>query len=132
MEICDPKGRDCIEKNSFQTFHCEKTCVGVYADVQWVRKAIEGELKDEEIDEAIKADLEATPDNDLLKRFLLIEKELKLVKNDMKAIATGNRGEELDREKYKMLISEYRKFKTKNMQHFRFTSATSANLSTFG
>ena len=45
-------------------------------------------------------------------------------------IASGQRGEELDRKKYKMLISEYRKFKAKNMKHFRFNSAT--NLSTFG
>ena len=45
-------------------------------------------------------------------------------------IAIGETGEELDRQKYKMLVSEYRKFKTKNMKHFRFNSAN--NLSTFG
>ena len=33
------------------------------------------------------------------------------------------KGEELDKEKYKMLIAEYRKFKTKNVKHFRFNSA---------
>ena len=36
----------------------------------------------------------------------------------------------MDKEKYKMLISEYKKFKTKNMKHFRFNSA--ANMSTYG
>ena len=45
-------------------------------------------------------------------------------------IAIGETGEELDRQKYKTLVSEYRKFKTKNMKHFRFNSAN--NLSTFG
>ena len=29
------KGRDCIERNSAHTFNCEKTCEGIYADVQW-------------------------------------------------------------------------------------------------
>ena len=56
-----------------------------------------------------------------------------MVKNDLvevMRVTTGKRGEELDRKKYKMLISEYRKFKTKNVKHFRFNSE--ANLSTFG
>ena len=38
MEICNPKGRDCIEKNSLRTFDCNTTCVGIYADVQFVKK----------------------------------------------------------------------------------------------
>ena len=37
-------------------------------------------------------------------------------------IATGKRGDELDKEKYKMLIAEYRKFKSNNVRHFRFSS----------
>ena len=44
--------------------------------------------------------------------------------------ATGQSGQEMDREKYKMLISEYRKFKTKNLKHFRLNSA--AIMSSFG
>merc|ERR1711963_379629 len=40
-EICNPKGRDCIEKTSAKTFNCSTTCVGIYADVQWVGKTIE-------------------------------------------------------------------------------------------
>ena len=38
MEICNLKGRDCIEKNSLRTFDCNTTCVGIYADVQFVKK----------------------------------------------------------------------------------------------
>ena len=30
---CDPRGRDCIEKNYAQTFNCNVTCEGIYADV---------------------------------------------------------------------------------------------------
>ena len=40
------------------------------------------------------------------------------------------RGEELDKDKYKMIISEYRKFKAKKVKHFRFNPA--ANFSMFG
>ena len=36
--------------------------------------------------------------------------------------AVGERGEELDKEKYKALISEYREFKSSNVKHFRFSS----------
>ena len=28
-------GRDCIEKNFDQTFNCNVTCEGIYADVEW-------------------------------------------------------------------------------------------------
>ena len=58
---------------------------------------------------------------------------MKLMKNDIgevMKIANSKRGDELDKEKYKMLVAEYRKFKTKNMKHFRFNAA--ANLSEFG
>ena len=34
----------------------------------------------------------------------------------------GKRGEELDKEKYRMLIAEYKAFKINNVQHFRFHS----------
>ena len=42
--------------------------------------------------------------------------------------STGDeKGEELDKEKYKMLIAEYRKFKRDNVKHFRFNSAESSS-----
>ena len=129
MAICDVKGRDCIEKNSSETFKCYITCSGIYADVEWVGKNIEEEFKDDDI----QTNLEGKIDVDLMKILLLLKTEMKLMKNDIgevMKIATGKRGEELDKEKYKMLVSEYRKFKTKNMKHFRFNAA--ASMSEFG
>ena len=49
MEICDPQGRDCIEKNSAETFNCSTTCVGINADV-WAEKTIEEEIDNEDKD----------------------------------------------------------------------------------
>ena len=43
MKKCGPKGRDCIEKNSAETFNCSMTCKGMYADINWK----DGEMKDE-------------------------------------------------------------------------------------
>ena len=94
---------------------------------------IEEELKDDKFDESFHTGLEGNIDKDLLKMLLLLKNEMQLMKNDFGdkiKIATGKRGEELDKDKYKMLVSDYRKFKTKNVKHFRFNSA--ANLSTFG
>ena len=137
LVTCDPKGRDCIERNSSETFHCNTTCAGIYADVEWVKKDIEVEMSEEKTQETMKADLERRIEGDLMEIFLLLKKEMKLMKNEMKndigevmKLATGKRGDELDKEKYKMLVSEYRKFKTKNMKHFRFNAV--ANLSKFG
>ena len=31
--MCGPEGRDCIEKNSAETFNCSMTCKGMYADI---------------------------------------------------------------------------------------------------
>ena len=129
MAICDAKGRDCIEKNSSKTFECNTTCTGIYADVEWVGKNIGEEIKDDDI----QTNLEGKIDSDLMKILLLLETKMKLMKNDIgevMKIATGKRGGELDKEKYKMLVSEYRKFKTKNVKHFKFSSA--ANSSMFG
>ena len=140
MATCDPKGRDCTERNSSETFHCNTTCAGIYADVEWVKKDIEVEIGEEKSKDTMNLNFERRIDGDLMKIYHLLENKMKLMKDDMKnmkndigevmKIATGKRGEELDKEKYKMLVSEYRKFKTKNVKHFRFNSAT--NLSTFG
>ena len=42
---------------------------------------------------------------------------MKLMENIMRG------GKEMDKDKYKKLIVEYRKFQTKNINHFRFSSA---------
>ena len=35
MKTCGPRGRDCIEKNSVETFNCSTTCKGMFADISW-------------------------------------------------------------------------------------------------
>ena len=50
MDVCSPKGRDCIEKNSTRTFNCSTTYEGIFADVQWIEKKI-AEMEDEEAEE---------------------------------------------------------------------------------
>ena len=76
MKKCDPEGRDCIEKNSAETFNCSMTCKGMYADIYW---------------------------------------------------KVGKMEDEMDKEKYTELLSEYEKFKKENVKHFEFSSATSGN-----
>ena len=98
-----------------------------------LKKDIEVERGGEKSEETMKLDLERRIDADLIKIYHLLNNKMKLMKDDMKnmkndigevmKIATGKRGEELDKAKYKMLVSEYRKFKTKNMKHFRFNAA---------
>ena len=48
LKKCSPTGRDCIERNSAETFNCSVNCEGFYADVH----AVEGHTgeKDEEMD----------------------------------------------------------------------------------
>ena len=57
--------------------------------------------------------------------YINLRKEMKLQKGSI-----AKRGEEMDKEKYLTLISEYKKFKMNSVQHFRFNSA--ANLTNFG
>ena len=130
MEICNPKGRDCIEKNSAETFNCSTTCVGIYADVRWAGNTIE-EGTDDDFKEEIGSDMRAKGRDDVLEKMQrrLAELERK-VEKVFKEGAFGEKGEEMDKEKYKSLVAEYRKFKSKNVQHFRFSSARSS--STFG
>ena len=121
MEICGPTGRDCIETNSTKSFNCSTTCKGIYAGVQWVGKKIEEDAEDEEVEAEFKGNDDEKL-NKVLRRLAHIERKMEG--------ALGEKGEELDKKKYKMLITEYRKFKTKNLRHFRFNSAE--NSSAFG
>ena len=45
---CDPKGRECIEKNFSESFDCLPTCEGVYADLQWLDEQLPTEEDDGE------------------------------------------------------------------------------------
>ena len=130
LATCDPKGRDCIEKDLSKNFQCNTTCVGIFADVEWFKKVIEEEISEERSQETMKADLKGKIDDDLMKIYFLLKNEMKNDIGEVMRIATGQRGEELDKKKYNMLISEYKKFKAKNLRHFRFNSA--ANLGAFG
>ena len=62
MEICGPKGRACIDRNSTKSFNCSTGCEGIYADVQWVGKKIEEEMEDEEAEEAVETELKGKND----------------------------------------------------------------------
>ena len=86
---CSPAGRDCIERNSAETFNCNVSCEGFYADVQRTeeRTADEG--------------------------------------------CTGKRDEEMDKQKYLTLLSEYKHFKRSIVQHYRFNGTTKPNYGKF-
>ena len=117
-EICGPEGRDCIERNSAKSFNCSTTCEGMYADVQWVGTEIE---EDEGAGYLVKTAFNGEVDEELRKlrkRLSDLERKMDLVEG-----AIGEKGEELDKEKYKVLIAEYRKFKKTNVKHFRINSA---------
>ena len=66
-------------------------------------------------------------------RVAFLEREVMLIKQGFgeKVKSTFGKGvEQQEKKEYKRLITEYRKFKTKNLRHFRFNSE--AKLSTFG
>ena len=111
MGICGLKGRDCIERNSAKIFNCSTTCEGIYAD-GWVEKRTEEEIDEEAVETESGG---------------IVLEELKKLRKRVADLERNANGEELDKEKYKMMIAEYRKFKTKNVKHFRFNSAADSN-----
>ena len=48
---CGPRGRDCIEKNSAETFNCSMTCEGMYADISWKAAEVKIEKDKEKYEE---------------------------------------------------------------------------------
>ena len=44
MTKCGPQGRDCVERNSAQTFNCSTTCKGMYADINWKATEMKNEM----------------------------------------------------------------------------------------
>ena len=127
LQICDPNGRDCIEESSDETFNCSTSCTGIYADVQWVGSDIEVEIEDD-LDKV--GDLKENVVDDLQRRIAYLEREMKHRFGEKVKSTLGKGIEEQDKKEYKRLITEYKKFKTKNVKHFRFNSA--ANMSAFG
>ena len=72
--ICSPKGRDCIEKNFAETFFCNTTCEGIYADVDHLSNEME-ELAEEEPDQYLEEEFSGETEklwkivNDLKKKM---------------------------------------------------------------
>ena len=62
----------------------------------------------------------------------MIRKELADLQVEVNKLKSNGQGkeEEVDKEKFKMMIAEYRKFKAKNVKHFRLN--VRANSSSFG
>ena len=108
--MCEPKGRECIERNSSQAFNCSSTCKGIYATVEWVGKDIDEDLAEETVGKT-----ESGEPSHLEKRLAALEKKLQKMENDR-----DGKGDEVDAEKYKMLIAEYKRFKKRNIQHIMF------------
>ena len=123
MDICDPKGRDCIERNFAKSFNCSTTCEGIYANVWWVANNIDEDIV--KSGNAGEREPKKEMDDELQRRFAALERRLGKMEN-----VGGERGEEMDKDKYKRLISEYQNFKTMNVRHFRLNS--DAVLSDFG
>ena len=130
LEICEPKGRGCIEKHSAETFNCSTTCVGINADV-WAEKTIEEEFDDEDSEVDKEADRRSKDNDEVLRRLAELERKLERMEVGLKKVvaegAVGQKGEKLDKAKYKLLVAEYRKFKLKNVKHFRFSSSGTSN-----
>ena len=129
MEICGPKGRDCIEGNFTLTFNCSLSCEGVYADVQWIGNAVE-EPSEDDADQHLEVKFNSKLDENLYRELYAklkndLEMKMQLTKGD--SIKTG---EEVDRMKFQRLIGEYKNFKRNRVQHFRFNSAS--NQTAFG
>ena len=120
--MCGLKGRDCIEKNSTKTFNCSTTCVGIYSDVEWRQMFLE----EETVVKETKNTIQGVSELDIIRKELA---DLQVEMNKFKSNGQGKE-EEVDKEKFKLMITEYRKFKAKNVKHFRLNFG--ANSSSFG
>ena len=115
MKICSPEGRDCIENKSASTFNCSVACEGIYADVQWVENVVEERAEDE-----VEKEFNGRYVDDMTR---LVYKNLK---KEIEMLKGGKKAGELDRQKLKKLMSEYKQFKKNQVQHFRFDSAATS------
>ena len=75
--------------------------------------------------------------DDMMQSFHILkmelEREIKLMRKDIGEIVKSTLGkgvDEQDKKKYKRLITEYRKFKTRNVKYYSFNKA--AHLSSYG
>ena len=81
------------------------------------------------MDEVIQKDVKSSNSifeaqfEDVYKTIHDLQKEMNMIK--------GKRGDELDKEKYRRLISEYKEFKKNNVWQFRFDANNSTNYGKF-
>ena len=127
MDTCTPEGRDCIEAKSTSMFNCSTTCDGVYANVQWDgRKS--GVNEEDHLENVIETNMignASAETGTLLRRLAHLEKKVKFLEGTLE-----EKREELDKDKYQLLVFEYRKCKTRSVKHFRLDP--SANSRSFG
>ena len=121
MNKCDLKGRKCIETSSSKTYNCRTTCVGIYADVQWREMLLEEDKAHKEKNTTSKLQEEGE-DTKLHQQLADLRMEMKQLKSQGQG-----RGEQVDKEKYKMMVAEYRKFKAKTVKHFKLNGRASSN-----
>ena len=120
MEICGPEGRRCIQKNSANTFNCSTTCQGIYADVQRDKAIIEEEVMENLVSNNHEKESNERVDIKLEKRLAFIENQIRLL------MKNGGTRKEFDKEEYRMLTAEYRRFKEKNVKHLKFNSESAS------
>ena len=113
MKKCNPEGRDCIENNSILSFNCSVTCKGLYADVQWMEDRLDDDIGDE-LDEQEVEMIGDELQTEMYQRLVALERKMKS--------SNGGKGEEMDKEKKRMLVKEYKKFKRDNTRHITFNS----------
>ena len=116
MKICSPEGRDCIESKSTSTFNCSVACKGIYADAEWEENIVEAMEPVEDENEKKLSSMDADASTMLV--YEILKREM---------IKGGKKGDNLDRQKLKKLMSEYNQFKKNQVQHFRFDSAARSN-----
>ena len=124
MNKCSPEGQECIENNFTSTFNCSVACEGIYADVQWeenVEEEMEEKVEDEVEEEFGEWDVYDIYDEKAKDMARLVYRNLK---REIEMISrTGD--DKFDRQKFKELISEYKKIKSDKIQ-FQFDSAASS------
>ena len=76
--------------------------------------------EEDEVEKEVSANFNTLSQNEMFKE---LQKEIEKKMRQMKE-SDERKGEELDKQKYFELISEYTKFKRNGVQHFRFNSSS--------
>ena len=121
-DVCSPQGRECIEKNSNETFGCNVACVGIHADVQRVEEdAVDGdwmEEYEERYPEQFDKDVKIHSVQSILKHLKTVQEDIHILKQNKKNMMTKE--EKANKRKISKLVNEYTKFKSQNLPIFKF------------